>query len=84
MEARFKTINLNDYVFVKLKEKGYQRLVDYDKKYGCSHDIDYFKERADADGYTRFQLWNFMQIFGKDMYLGNNDIGFDINIKIEL
>lgn len=78
--------NLNEYVWVKLTEKGYQHLTDMHnelrKQYNSMDaiSIEYFKNKADKEGYTRFQMWDFMEKFG--------DFGFSMghylstNIKL--
>lgn len=52
------SFNINDYVKVKLNERGYEILRNY---YGG--EIPFFKETDDL-GYISFQLWEFMYIFG--------------------
>ena len=63
--------NVNQNIRVKLNDLGYQRLADLHNEYiGIipkweKRDAEYYKEQADKDGYTRFQLWNFMEYFGE-------------------
>jgi hypothetical protein len=82
-----KTLNVNDTVLVKLKEKGYQMLADRHNKYlgvlpnWDFRNADYYKSKADKDGYTAFQLWSFMQDFGPYIRLGY-DLPFETDIKI--
>ena len=61
-------INLNDWIKVKLTNHGkdiyYHRYDDINQSYGkiiCEPDYP----KADKDGYTKFQLWQFMQLYGK-------------------
>jgi hypothetical protein len=59
--------NINDDVRVKLNENGW----DIHKKYWlpyCSG--NYTPPKADADGYVKFQLWDFMNIYGPHMVMG--------------
>lgn len=69
--------NINNSIKVKLNDKGYKILLDrYNDlaKRVPSMDartISYYKESADEDGYTVFQMWNFMSIFGKHSTLGS-------------
>lgn len=80
-------ININDKVKVKLTEHG---------KHIYKHQFDELNERikrnggkpikldlpeADADGYTTFQLWCLMEIFGPHMHMGR-PIPFDTEIMI--
>ena len=81
--------NINNYVKVKLTEKG---------KYIYYHQFDDMNEdilkmggkplnpielKYDDDGYTEFQMWHFMEIFGKHLYNGCN-IPFYTTIKLEI
>ena len=68
--------NINRYVLVKLKESGYQVLADEHNSYldtipnWKEKSIDDFKKDADGDGYTKFQMWDFMSKFGGDIGMG--------------
>lgn len=63
-------INLNDIVKVKLTEHGkniyYHRYdsISNPKVYGILHKYP----KVDEEGYTRMQLWDFMQAYGP--YIG--------------
>lgn len=72
----YKEFNVNDYVKVKLTEKG---------KYIYYHQFDDINEnikkiggillnpielKYDDEGYTEFQMWHLMQIFGEHLYNG--------------
>jgi len=62
--------NVNNHVRVKLNDIGYQRLAilwNELAKYSPSLGrmvADDFKKEADSEGYTDFQMWDFMQTFG--------------------
>ena len=83
--------NINNWIKVKLTDKGREILQNYWNRI-CSKfpqldpDPSYFATHTDADGYTRFQLWEFMQIFGEHLCLGsplyveNNEILFEMSI----
>ena len=79
--------NINEIIKVKLYDKGYQVLVDNHNSYlGIiksfdRRDIDYYKSQADENGYTEFQMWGFMNIFGKYIQLGKTGY-FNYNIII--
>lgn len=64
-------INLNDFIKVKLTETGKEifihRFDDINKnlRYEAYKNIPL---EEDENGYTEFQLWDFMQIYGPYMY----------------
>lgn len=85
----YKDFNVNDYVKVKLTEKG---------KYIYYHQFDDMNEeilkmggkplnpielKYDDEGYVELQMWHFMEIFGKHLYNGCN-IPFYPMIKLEI
>ncbi len=85
----YQDFNINDYVKVKLTEKG---------KYIYYHQFDDINERIrkiggnllnpielkyDDEGYVELQMWHFMEIFGKHLCNGC-DIPFYTTIKLEI
>lgn len=80
--------NLNEYIKVKIYDKGYQVLADNHNKYlGViknweKRDAEYYKLKADENGYTRFQAWNFIEEFGSVTRLGMNGY-YSTEIQIE-
>ena len=85
----FKSFNLNEYVLVKLNDVGYQKLLfDYNKYHDISPDIfkyktiEDLKSEADSNGYTKFQMWELMHIFGENMWNGSI-VPFNMNILID-
>lgn len=61
------TINLNESIKVKLTDLGkdiyYHRFDDVNKAWGrevCKPTMP----KTDADGYTTFQLWSFIELYG--------------------
>lgn len=82
--------NLNNYVQVKLTEKGKQVLnqkIDNDlailNRYGI--DTSTYDRSEPQDGYWKFQLWEVMQIFGPYMKQGlENVIEMDIVLEVEV
>jgi hypothetical protein len=77
--------NLNDEVFVKLDDKGYQFLADKHNKYSPERkrDADYYRGKADINGYTTFQAWDFINTFGEVTTISKS--GYYCNvIKIKL
>lgn len=62
--------NINDYVKVKLTEHGKKILKEKD-----------INNSVDENGYTKFQLWDIMNIFGEYCILGC-DVPFETEIII--
>lgn len=68
--------NLNWYVKVKLTETGMRHLMDrhlemfeFWDRYGKMMP-EYLPPKFDSDGYTKYQMWHLMQIFGSKMHMG--------------
>ena len=68
--------NINSSIKVKLNEQGYQVLVDKYNEFVIPNSepktIEYFEKRSDRNGYTTFQLWDFMATFGPETRMGGN------------
>lgn len=69
------SINLNDKIKVKLTAAGIKRYVDFmngpnDTAHGAVSNTS-MVPKIDEDGYTTFQLYYFMQIFGKSFVMGH-------------
>ena len=68
--------NLNDVILVKIHDKGYQHLADKHNKYVSivsnweKRDAEYYKKRADENGYTKMQAWCFIEEFGDVTSIG--------------
>jgi len=82
--------NLNCEVKVKLTELGYQRLADINNEYVgkvkgfVAVDAAYFKNKADADGFTKFIFWEFMKDFGDVICFGGPEyFGTRILVKTD-
>jgi len=73
-------INLNDRIKVKLTVKGIKAYIDHMNepneraKIGRPIKTKWLLPSIDDEGYTQFQLWEFINIFGHYFYLGNNDV----------
>jgi len=73
--------NLNNEVKVKLNEKGKEIYLSHLKKVSSEPECAFVRE-TNSDGYTTFQLWDLMKLFGDYMRLGeepvfeNNEIIF--------
>ena len=83
-----KKFNINDFIKVKLTSFGkdvyYHQYDDWNKKYNLVVPITPMELKVDEDGFTEFQLWDFMNIFGKYFFNGSveqimerNNIYFD-------
>ena len=64
------SFNINGYIKVKLLEKGYELMAKDHNRYLDSipkwqmRDANYYKNKADSNGYTSFQAWAFIELFG--------------------
>ena len=70
-------INLNETVKVKLTPYGaeiyYKQFDELNKQYGreiCKP----LMPRIDKDGYTEFQLWNFIELYGQHIGIGKTNV----------
>lgn len=66
VKDRLMNINLNEYLKVKLTDKGKEI---YRKYYNINDDCAITLD-TDEEGYCKFQLGNFMQIFGEHLHKG--------------
>lgn len=56
--------NINDYVKIKLKDDGYQHIIDTKAKYNIITTKESLLKRVDKDGYYAMQMHDFMSMFG--------------------
>ena len=72
------TYNINDKIKVKLTKYGNSIMEkDVTNTLGMLKNFnykDYFPYHTDEDGYTEFQLWDFMRIFGSHFHVGCQQI----------
>ena len=72
------TYNINDKIKVKLTEYGNsileKEVTDTLSRLKGFNYQDYFPYHTDKDGYTEFQLWDFMRIFGSHFCMGCQQI----------
>ena len=86
---KYQNFNINDYVKVKLTEKGkyiyYHHFDDMnaDILKSGGEPLNPAELIYDEDGYVEFQMWHIMQIFGKHLFNGCV-IPFEPTIKIEI
>ena len=71
--------NLNHYIKIKLTEEG--RIIY--KKYYNSHNCEAPKLDIDDEGYVRFQIHDFMHIFGERLFMGAT-LPCETNCKIQV
>lgn len=81
--------NINDYVKVKLTEKGkyiyYHQFDDINeciRKIG-GNPLNPIELKYDDDGYVEFQLWHLMEIFGEHLFNGC-EVPFNTTIRLEI
>ena len=82
---KMKKLNLNEHIRVKLNDRGrdiyYHRFDDL-----IARGVRLERRYPDIDeyGYTTFQLWSFMHLYGPYMYLGAPDIFEDLSIYFDV
>lgn len=88
MEKKYMEFNLNHSIKVKLMDKGYEHLANQHNRFlgripnWEKRNAEYYRNRADEQGYTKFQGWQFIELFGSVtgiIYHGY----YDINILIK-
>ena len=84
-----KSINLNSLIKVKLTPKGvdifYHQNDELNKRikeYGGKQ-LEPRMPKIDSEGYTEFQLWDFMHIYGEHMKMGLDTVIKPLNIYIK-
>jgi hypothetical protein len=75
---RFLNLNLNDLIQVRLTNRGHEIL----KYNSLSNNKIYEPRKKDKDGWTTFQLWEIMFLFGEEMYLGNENMPIQPEMRI--
>lgn len=84
-----KKLNLNSIIKIKLTPHGaeiYYNQHDELIKYLKSKGLDAFEKRMpqiDKDGYTKMQLWCFIQLYGDHIGMGFQDVVKDCAIYID-
>jgi hypothetical protein len=77
--------NLNDYVYVKLNDLGRKVHRDNHSKF-LSDDLMnrlYREPVVDENGYCKFQMWDFMHIFGEHTCMGCPSCFDTMSVMIE-
>ena len=68
--------NINHDVKVKVTDYGYEKWLEHENRFvqfsGTIKPttLEELKSKADEDGYTKFQMWDMMSIFGSKMTMG--------------
>lgn len=72
----FRPFNLNDHIKVKLNKHGHKihrtRYDDLMLKF-VTKPFDYVPPKEDENGWSQWQAWEFMQLFGQHMGNGFNN-----------
>lgn len=79
-----KKLNLNSFIKVKLTDHGkdiYYHQYDWLKDYIIAPERNL--PEVDADGYTEFQLWHFMNLYGEHLFNGYRVVVEDVSIYID-
>lgn len=81
-------VNLNEYVKVKLNDFGkdiyyrqYDEINEKIKSLG-GKPIESTMPEVDAEGYTRFQIWQFMNLYGEYMTMSGKPVLETLDIII--
>jgi len=90
MDEKWIPFNLNSSIKVRLTDLGYQRLADIynemTKKLSLHTymSASFYKNKADENGYTEFQAWDFIRKFGGvTIHGGPEYYEMDILIKMK-
>ena len=79
-----KSINLNSIIKVKLTPKGVDIYYHYYDEIGKKFNLEPLMPQIDKDGYTKFQLWKFMDMYGDYFQMGRREYPIqDLRIYIE-
>lgn len=78
-------VNLNDRIRVKLTAAGFEYWAAYHNANVLPRnrkETEVFAKRVDADGYTEFAIWAFMEVFGHVIGPCMPDY-FDLNVLVQ-
>ncbi len=84
MANNYIEVNVNHDVWIKLTDAGkaeHRQQHDTFMKEWAKLDVDY-RQPEEVDGWSRWQLWELMRIFGSKFYNGC-DVPFETTIRIE-
>lgn len=77
-----KTLNINNYVRIKLTKLGFEKLKKNHEEKGPAG-REFTPPKVDEDGFCEMQLWEVMKTFGEDLVNGSSNLPFEINIQID-
>lgn len=77
------TATLNDRVRVKLTAEGRRHHRKFHDDNHTASGVTYREPQTDSVGYSTFQLWELMQIFGSRMGIGKSSIFETAHIRFE-
>lgn len=84
-----KKLNLNSTIKFRLNDYGkdiyyhrYDDLIEFMKAKGCAP-LERCFPQVDENGFTSFQLWEFMAIYGKHSGMGCPDFWKELNFYID-
>lgn len=83
MKKQFIKFNVNHHVYVKLTDSGILKYINHYNRHSMSipnfepMTITELVKRVDEDGYYKFQMHEFMEVFGEDVTTSTD---FDTNI----
>jgi hypothetical protein len=80
MMATYIPANINHDVLIRLTDTGREYLRQHDQAWRLTPG---FSSAEAPDGWSRWQLWELMQVFGPALYLGGAP-PFETAIKIEV
>ena len=73
-------INLNDNIKVKLNDRG--KDIFY-HQYDDIPNLEPHYPKVDADGYTEFQIWCFMELYGEHIGMVKPPVLEDFNVILD-
>ncbi len=82
-QDNYLAFNLNCDILVKLNKNGFDQWLKWTNKKLPERlwvTIEKLMEQKDNNGYVRMPTWKLMQIFGESLYMGNNNLMFDLNV----
>lgn len=83
------SFNVNDSILIKLKERGYEMLVEDHNQYISKISnykpisIEDIKAKENEDGLYVISMWECMNLFGSQMFNGQNHLPFETTIYFE-
>jgi len=83
--SKFVDFNLNHTIKFKVNEKGLKIWQEDFYRFSPKERFkfeDMYKK--DEEDYYELQMWEFMRIFHGECHMGNNNLGFELNVKLEI